>query len=166
MASPTRWTWVWASSRRRWRTGEPGALQVTGLQSQTQLSGWTREWAQGWGWVQIKHLLDNSSGAFSQWLLITLVDTVSDSLLLGDVSAGDHWSGPSHWCRTWTHVMSKAIKELSWALKEAVSPLSSQSSPFLSTLHSKYHESESRLCRGTGTYGSWCWEEPKTPVFT
>ena len=32
MASPTRWTWVWASSRRWWRTGEPGMLQSMGLQ--------------------------------------------------------------------------------------------------------------------------------------
>jgi len=23
MASPTQWTWVWANSRRHWRTGEP-----------------------------------------------------------------------------------------------------------------------------------------------
>ena len=28
MASPTQWTWVWASSRR-WRTGKPGVLQST-----------------------------------------------------------------------------------------------------------------------------------------
>ena len=27
MASPTRWTWVWANSRRWWRTGKPGLLQ-------------------------------------------------------------------------------------------------------------------------------------------
>ena len=27
MASPTQWTWVWASSRRWWRTGKPGGLQ-------------------------------------------------------------------------------------------------------------------------------------------
>ena len=27
MASPTQWTWVWASSRRLWRTGKPGVLQ-------------------------------------------------------------------------------------------------------------------------------------------
>ena len=26
MASPTGWTWVWASSRRWWRTGRPGML--------------------------------------------------------------------------------------------------------------------------------------------
>ena len=26
MGSPTRWTWVWASSRRWWWTGKPGVL--------------------------------------------------------------------------------------------------------------------------------------------
>ena len=32
MASPTQWTWVWASSGRWWRTGKPGVLQSIGLQ--------------------------------------------------------------------------------------------------------------------------------------
>ena len=32
MASLTQWTWVWASSGRRWRTGRPGVLQSVGLQ--------------------------------------------------------------------------------------------------------------------------------------
>ena len=41
MASPTQWTWVWASSRRSWRTGKPGMLQYMGSQSQTWLSNWT-----------------------------------------------------------------------------------------------------------------------------
>ena len=27
MASQTQWTWVWANSGRRWRTGKPGVLQ-------------------------------------------------------------------------------------------------------------------------------------------
>ena len=31
-ASPTQWTWVWASSRRWWRTGKPGVLQSMGSQ--------------------------------------------------------------------------------------------------------------------------------------
>ena len=31
MASPTQWTWVWASSGRWWRTRKPGVLQSTGL---------------------------------------------------------------------------------------------------------------------------------------
>ena len=32
MASPTHWTWVWASPRSWWQTGKPGVLQSTGLQ--------------------------------------------------------------------------------------------------------------------------------------
>ena len=32
MASPTQWTWVWASSKRLWRTGKPGMLQPMGSQ--------------------------------------------------------------------------------------------------------------------------------------
>ena len=34
--------WVWANSRRQWRTEKPGVLQSTGLQSLTRLSDWTR----------------------------------------------------------------------------------------------------------------------------
>ena len=30
MASPTQWTWVWASSRSWWWTGKPGLLQSMG----------------------------------------------------------------------------------------------------------------------------------------
>ena len=32
MTSPTRWTWVWASSSCWWWTGKPGMLQSMGLQ--------------------------------------------------------------------------------------------------------------------------------------
>ena len=32
MASPTRWTWVWASSRIWWWTGNPCVIQSMGLQ--------------------------------------------------------------------------------------------------------------------------------------
>ena len=41
MASLTQWTWVWASSRRWWRTGKSGGLQFMGLQIWTWLSSWT-----------------------------------------------------------------------------------------------------------------------------
>ena len=33
LASLTQWIWVWASSRRWWRTGKPGVLQSMGSQS-------------------------------------------------------------------------------------------------------------------------------------
>ena len=32
MASLTQWTWIWAYSRRQWRTGKPGVLQSMGSQ--------------------------------------------------------------------------------------------------------------------------------------
>ena len=32
MGSPIQWTWVWASSRRWWKTGKPGVLQSMGSQ--------------------------------------------------------------------------------------------------------------------------------------
>ena len=32
VVSPTQWTWVWASSKRWWRTGKTGMLQSMGLQ--------------------------------------------------------------------------------------------------------------------------------------
>jgi len=42
MASPRRWTWVWASSKSWWCTGRPGMLQSLGSQSWTRLSDWTK----------------------------------------------------------------------------------------------------------------------------
>ena len=39
VASLTRWTWIWTSSGRQWRTGKPGVHGVA--KSQTQLSDWT-----------------------------------------------------------------------------------------------------------------------------
>ena len=42
MASPTLWTWVWASSRSWWWTGRPGVAAVHGVaKNWTQLSDWT-----------------------------------------------------------------------------------------------------------------------------
>ena len=32
LASPTQWTWVWASSGNRWCSGKPGVLQSMGMQ--------------------------------------------------------------------------------------------------------------------------------------
>ena len=42
MASPTQWTWVWASFRSQWRTGKSGVLQYIGLQ-RVRHNDWTRQ---------------------------------------------------------------------------------------------------------------------------
>ena len=59
MASPTRWTWVWASSGSWWRTGKPGMLQSMG--SQRLGHNWVTElnWTESamWSWVLIFLLL-------------------------------------------------------------------------------------------------------------
>ena len=41
VASRTRWTWVWASSRSLWCIGKPGVLQSMESKSWTWLSNWT-----------------------------------------------------------------------------------------------------------------------------
>ena len=57
IASPTRWTWVWASSRSWWCTRKPDMLQSTGLQSQTRLSDWTMTLS-----VYLPYFSENSKG--------------------------------------------------------------------------------------------------------
>ena len=43
MASPTQWTWIWASSRSWWWTGKPGVLQSWGRKEldTTEQLNWT-----------------------------------------------------------------------------------------------------------------------------
>ena len=41
MAPPTQWTWIWASSGRWWRTGNPGVLQF--MSSQRVEHAWETE---------------------------------------------------------------------------------------------------------------------------
>ena len=48
MASPTQWTWVWASSRSWWWTGKPGRLQSMGCRVRHD---WVTELNMNWPWV-------------------------------------------------------------------------------------------------------------------
>ena len=63
MASPTQWTWVWASSVSWWWTGEPGVLQSMG--SQRVGHEWATElnWTQQLPWPSL-----GSKGQFKQLL--------------------------------------------------------------------------------------------------
>ena len=67
MASTTRWTWVWASSRSWWWTGKPGMLQSLGLQSQTQLNNWSELNCACQSWVRAAEG-DGNPQAFSAFL--------------------------------------------------------------------------------------------------
>ena len=57
MASPTQWTWVWASSGSWWWTGKPGVLQSMGSQS------W-HDWVTELNWTLRKNLPDQSFLSF------------------------------------------------------------------------------------------------------
>ena len=66
MASPTRWTWIWASSGSWWWTGKPGMLQSMALQSQTQLRpNWTEItiYIEYLAWQQAGHVVRVSQTA-------------------------------------------------------------------------------------------------------
>ena len=50
LASPTRWTWIWASSGSWWWTGRPGVLQSMGLQRVGQ------DWATKLNWMKDENI--------------------------------------------------------------------------------------------------------------
>ena len=67
MASPTRWTWVWVNSGRRWWTGRPGVLQFTG--SQRVGHGWATEL----NWTDLSIYSDHRyiSVATKKWSIVS-----------------------------------------------------------------------------------------------
>ena len=83
MASPTRWTWVWASLWNWWWTGKSGVLQSMGhkeLDTTEQLNGTYiftfSTWYKKWCWKHIKVLFSNlyfnifESDLDSHWMFI------------------------------------------------------------------------------------------------
>ena len=74
MASPTRWTWVWASSGSWWWTGKPGMLQSMGLQ------GVGHDWATELNWPLI--WVRKETQRTSCRKTVSLVTWLKSSLLL------------------------------------------------------------------------------------
>ena len=80
MASPTRWTWVWGSSRSWWWTGKPGVLQPMGSKRvghhwATELNWtWGRDWVNGGGrgvgrgWKSVSDMMSRV-----RWCLLTVI---------------------------------------------------------------------------------------------
>ena len=75
MASPTQWTWVWASSESWWWTGEPGILQSMGLQRVGH------HWATELNWTDTKifllaiHLHPSAEFLFGETQLLLVSQT-------------------------------------------------------------------------------------------
>ena len=64
MASPTRWTWIWASSMSWWWIGKPGVLQSMG--SQRVGHDWATELTDS-AWLADGHHLAVCSRDFFTW---------------------------------------------------------------------------------------------------
>ena len=99
MASPTQWTWVWASSGNWWWTGKPGMLQSMGLQRvrhdwATELN-WQREWISRT--TSKKKPDTHTDSVHSVWkfkkskVLITQIKTVAAQDGWGSIERG--WKG-------------------------------------------------------------------------
>ena len=87
MASPTLWTWVWASSRSWWWTGMSGMLVPWGCKelNTTEWLNWTHQWEghSSWGasllcslftWQSNKVTLSFSSITLSPYFCLALVN--------------------------------------------------------------------------------------------
>ena len=78
MASPTRWTRVWYSSGRWWRTGEPGTLQSMGPQrvghdwvTELELDAPTHWYLRSWSWPVLWRPTTSSTTNTKDVLFIT-----------------------------------------------------------------------------------------------
>ena len=74
MASSTQWTWVWANSRRWWRTGKPGMLQSMG--SQRVRHDWANE--------------QQSESSKEKWRFGVCLDTLSMGSSRGQLCLMNH----------------------------------------------------------------------------
>ena len=80
MASPTQWTWVWASSRRWWGTGKLGVLWVHGVAKSHQF---------------ISRLLTTPYPTQLSWKasICSLKLEDPDFFIIFNYSKGPHWVG-------------------------------------------------------------------------
>ena len=92
MASPTRWTWVWAGSGKWWRRGKPGVLQSMGFaKSQTQLSHWTTAKLLLY-WPRVFYFLVHWAVAFSSAKWVCWIRRGSQLLLHIRITWGNFFS--------------------------------------------------------------------------
>ena len=120
MASPTRWTWVWASSWRWWWTGRPGVLKSMGLQRT-----WYA-WAIDLIWTELRIRKISHKNLFSQ-----LGQRVSFRIseVMGAPYAGSVWGERRLQARNSPRCVgvpagpagtASVFKPLAWALSTAI----------------------------------------------
>ena len=130
MVSPTRWTWVWASSGSWWWTGKPGVLQSVGLQRVRHNWVTKLNWDAFESWA-IKKVEDWRIDAFELWywrILLRVPWTArrSNQSILKEIhreyslkdgcwswssnTLATWWEEPTHWKRPWCWERLKAVE--------------------------------------------------------
>ena len=77
MASLTQWIWVWANSRRCWKTRKSGMLQSMGLQR--VIHDWATEWQSLRNWLGECQALNQPPSSWSSSFLVTLLFCTQNS---------------------------------------------------------------------------------------
>ena len=94
MASPTQWTWVWANSRRSWRTEKPAMLQFMALQRVGH--DWVTEWQYNdlnfmlWSHKYICNNLIHSKIHYVKKMMWFIME-IQKNLLLGNHISTESW---------------------------------------------------------------------------
>ena len=91
MASPTQWTWIWASSRRWWRIEKSVMLHSMGSQGHTWLNNWTTVPIGPSGWIELGEQERALSPQIQSSLGTYLFSWSSQSLFKFS------WGGPKIW---------------------------------------------------------------------
>ena len=113
MASLTQWTWVWASSRRWWRTGEPGVLQSMGSQRVGRNRATEQQQQQG----DLTRCLSGSHLVLECMYFTILLFPPSSSVLLHWLTIGKQKAAVNVFLEEGTHeVRSAQGSQKSWQL--------------------------------------------------
>ena len=143
-------TWIWANSRRQWRTGEPGVLPFMGSQSWTWCNDWTTMKPAAFFFHSLsipERLLFSSiltsfqsslSCSFLSWFIFHSLPT--SSITVGDT----HWKtgrqdtevndcgfsntnvSLRHAMRVWVHILASAVlSQCTWSTVDSELELSS-----------------------------------------
>ena len=113
MASLTQWTWVWASSRRWWRTGEPGVLQSMGSQRVGHNRATEQQQQQG----DLTRCLSGSHLVLECMYFTILLFPPSSSVLLHWLTIGKQKAAVNVFLEEGTHeVRSAQGSQKSWQL--------------------------------------------------
>ena len=127
MVSPTRWTWVWASSQSLWWTRKPGTLQSVGSQRvrhnwATELN-WTNHWLLSkWNMRQLFSFCLYSAATWPWFFLFSfqsyLHTPLSSAIFLLSalviVLACD--------LKKWYHCLKSPLCSVAWVRSESLQP--------------------------------------------